>query len=589
MKKILVSLFLSGLFACPAALLAQQYGLEDSVKPEVEESWNSNMKMSFKLMSKIDKCTVLVPKSENPEPVPSDSDKEYGFIPFTRSYMAMTYYNYRPAAAERNIDALKVFAAQGEYEPVTVGLYPLETSDLLVSVSDLTCKEGKIASENIEITSLRHMLKAVMEGGISEVRPEMLKRGGKTDIKKGVARIIWLTLKVPENTPAGVYEGTLTLKGGKKPCELKITAEVLPFKLLVNPDYSTGWFGSPTEDAALKQYVEHGNNAVSSGLEPVMSINGNTVSLDFSGPNKLLALLKKNELLPYMHQMFTLQAVGNELIYKYKIAEFSPEFNDLYKQAISGIVDWCAKNKVRMALWVVDEPREQALAVWNRNYVDTMKYIKLTQEVPGAVALVDTHDINFNVDYTPFADVLDILETSFGDGSRKMMNKCKAGAKAKLWIYNSGRNRSSFGFTPWKWKSQARFEWAYDCGWSESVSKNFTSWSAYRGGDPATGCTYPGKEGRMSTPAYEVCREGVDDYKYIYTLEQRIAAAEKSENPAAVSEAKKAGQMLALMEKQTPDYPIKTFRPEADKAELLLDEWRYKIGKEIIALDKIMQ
>ena len=587
MKKVLASLFLSCLVACPAALLAQQYGLEDSVRPEVEEAWNANVKTSFRLTSKIEKCTVMIPKVANPEPVPSESDKEYGFIPFTRSYMAMTYYNYRPLSSERKFDALKVFASQGEYEPLTIGLYPLANSDLSVSVSDLACAAGKIACENIEIASLRHMLKAVNSGGITEVRPEMLKKGGKTDLKKGVARIIWLTLRVPENTPAGTYEGSVTLSGGKKSCVIKISAEVLPFKLLVNPDYSAGWFGSPREEEALKQYVEHGNNAVASALEPEMSITGDTVSLDFSGPNKMLALLKKYDLLPYAHQMFTLQAVGNELVYKFKVAEFSPEFNKLYKQAISGIVDWCAKNKVRMALWVVDEPREKALNIWNRNYVDTIKYIKLTQEVPGAIALVDTHDVNFDVDYTPMTDVLDIIETSLWKGSAKLRAKCDAGTKAQLWIYNSGRSRSGFGFCPWKAKAKGRFEWAYDCGWNESTSKDFMSWSTYRGGDPATGVTYPTKDGRMSTPSFEMCREGIDDYKYLYTLSQRIAAAEKSAVPSAVLEAKKAAAMLALIVKQSPEFPLQTALPEVDKTDIILDEWRYKIGKEIVALEKL--
>ena len=45
--------------------------------------------------------------------------------------------------------------------------------------------------------------------------------------------------------------------------------------------------------------------------------------------------------------------------------------------------------------------------------------------------------------------------------------------------------------------------------------------------------------------------------------------------------------MLALIVKQSPEFPLQTALPEVDKTDLLLDEWRYKIGKEIVALEKL--
>ena len=590
MKKTMVVFFLAGLFACPKALLAQQFGLDESVRPEVEEVWKKDMKTSFKLMNKIGKYSVLIPKTLNPEPVPAASDRDFGFIPFKRSYLTVTYYNYRPSEQERRIDSLNAFVTQGEFEPITIGLYPLESSNLTVTVSDLSGKDGIIPAENIEITSVRHLLKTYMDEML-EVRPEMLKRGGQTDLKKGVTRTIWLTLKAPENIPGGIYEGKLTLKTGKTPCVIKISVEVLPFKLMTNPDYTVGWFRSPTDDVSIKNYVEHGNVMLSWGLEPVMNYSDGKVTFDFTGSNKMLGMIKKYGLLPYTHQMFVLN-FANDLIFKYKIPEFSPEFNRLYKDIMSQLVKWCAENKLRMAYLLVDEPREQALAVWNRKYADTVKYIKLAQEVPGVVTLIDTQDSNFGIDYTPFADMLDILAVHPGPGSIKSIRKCNAGAKAQLWLYNSIRNRSSFGFNTWKWKAKARWEWAYDAGWDMNYAMDFQSWSTYRGGDPGTGIFYPSAIGPVNTPAFEWTREGTDDIKYIYTLEQKSAAAGKSGKPEAVAAGKQAMEMLDAMRKQAPDYPFNTQATslvDVVPSELQLDDWRYKIGQEILTVDKLMK
>jgi hypothetical protein len=274
---------------------------------------------------------------------------------------------------------------------------------------------------------------------------------------------------------------------------------------------------------------------------------------------------------------------ADQLRAKYNLQEFSPEFNAAYKNSIEQHVKWQKENKVKVGLWVVDEPVEQAPASCNRNYEQTMKYIKMVKSVPDAIAHLDPMgDSNFGVDHTGFADVLDILATHAYDGSKKMIEKCMSSKTCALWFYNCGRSRMGFGFNPWKAGCKGRWEWAYCSGISESSIGKYDSPVGYNG---IHGCAYPSKNGVIVTPEYELSREGLDDYRYIYTLEQAIKNA--GSKPEAKAEAEKAKQLLSGMKEKTPLYTSgKEEEKIIEKSKPELDGWRYKIAQEIIKLNK---
>ena len=46
---------------------------------------------------------------------------------------------------------------------------------------------------------------------------------------------------------------------------------------------------------------------------------------------------------------------------------------------------------------------------------------------------------------------------------------------------------------------------------------------------------YPGVNGPIAAPTWEVLREGINDYKYIYLLEKLISAEKNRKNPKAQS------------------------------------------------------
>ena len=58
--------------------------------------------------------------------------------------------------------------------------------------------------------------------------------------------------------------------------------------------------------------------------------------------------------------------------------------------------------KVPLVIWAVDEPREQLINDWNRNLADTIRYLKLISQVPGARSTVTPMgDGQDGIDYMP--------------------------------------------------------------------------------------------------------------------------------------------------------------------------------------------
>jgi hypothetical protein len=165
--------------------------------------------------------------------------------------------------------------------------------------------------------------------------------------------------------------------------------------------------------------------------------------------------------------------------------------------------------------------------------------------------------------------------------------------KKTLWLYNCGRDRYSFGFYNWKWDSNGRWEWEFQ--------------NAPNG---ATG-NYPGREwfnpfterhattnlgplnkngGLLYQATYFHMAEGINDYAYVYTLQNVL----KTATGAKADEAK---DFLAALKRAMPDFPqIKGLASAADgpkvgmgmegDSRLQCDAWRGKIVQYLKDLKK---
>ena len=74
-----------------------------------------------------------------PEPALTDAEKQRGYLLFGRPTVEPVYPNTRPLSAER-LEAIIAFATAGQFQPVTLALYPVRPLvNLKVRVSSLKC------------------------------------------------------------------------------------------------------------------------------------------------------------------------------------------------------------------------------------------------------------------------------------------------------------------------------------------------------------------------------------------------------------------------------------------------------------------
>jgi len=558
---------------------------------------NEKVKSHIKIAEKVGKF-LFVENEEKNKVLPSvtETDKERGYVMFTKSYMEEVNYNSLPLKSEIK-DEVNIFATPGEYEPCSVGVYPLK--DLLgvkVTAEDFVNEKGeKIKAANADIRFVRYMVRGV-QPFIFKMAPEAMEKFTSLDIKQGVTTRFWVTIKVPETAGEGLYKGKLTLtsKSGK-PAVFNVNLKVLSFVLKSDPKVKFGFFyHEPFTDEAIKREAqdmkEHGCTSIGGvALPKIKKVNGKTVELDFTDFSRKVALYKEAGLPVYWGNVIdfynALTSVG--------LKELSPEFNVAFKDAVAKTQKWTEDNKVDFIFDIFDEPREGALNAWNRNGADTVKYLKLCKEIPNVRTMViimgDLADDK--KDYTQMVPDIDVVMTHQWDKSKGLMKKSRE-LKKELLVDNNGFNRIAWGFCVWKMGASGNFQYAY-FGYkgANAFAPVPTGYTENPGGGN-TRPSYVTETECIPSARMEWLREGTDDYKYIYTLETLLKELGADKNAA---KAVKAGKkLLEDIGKVIPDYPSSglvrgdeageggTMGEFAEK----LDEFRWKIAQSITELQK---
>ncbi|MFA6715000.1 MAG: glycoside hydrolase domain-containing protein [Victivallaceae bacterium] len=115
---------------------------------------------------------------------------------------------------------VRISAAKGEKEGFQIFLIPLfeDLKDVLIKVTDLSGADGtKINKEKIRIYKVDYVKNTVPPKFKVDIKsaewPGPLCPLGKTlSVKEKEVQPFWFTITVPEATPAGKYEGTITIK-----------------------------------------------------------------------------------------------------------------------------------------------------------------------------------------------------------------------------------------------------------------------------------------------------------------------------------------------------------------------------------------
>ncbi len=175
-----------------------------------------------------------------PEPALTDAEKQRGYVLFARPTVEPIYPNTRPRPDER-LEALVAFAAPGQFEPVTLALYPVRPLvNLKVRVSSLACSTGEIPADRIDVRLGTYW--NVGYPSYTTIKtyrrtPELLERVTVHGSPAGECQRYWLTIHVPDDARPGLYLGTVTVwdEGFDRALSIPIALRVLGFRLQKDP------------------------------------------------------------------------------------------------------------------------------------------------------------------------------------------------------------------------------------------------------------------------------------------------------------------------------------------------------------------
>jgi hypothetical protein len=456
------------------------------------------------------------------------------YIIFNKNHLEPMVPNSVPTANDI-LKEINISAAQGESTSFDLDIYPLkDLGNSQVSLEDLTDSSGnKIPAENVTVRTTQYKLKLMGEK-VYQMRGELLRNTDTWEIKKGTGRQFWVTVSVPESTPPGEYKGNVVFKvlnGSQRNVPIKL--EVLPFKL-DDPDVALGlfyfapsyykWFGDTEElywrtiGLQLLDIKNHGLNTVAIDFAPTIKSldeSGKPV-MDFEALDKFLAIYHNSGLNGPIVDYGAIDLIKSaERLSDKDDAKFAAILQDAYRQTKAHLLE---TRTPQIVFALADE-----LSNTGGKGVDYgIRLGKIAKAVEGirTTAFLNSPD---NDRLFPELSISTINNGMKID--QDLLNNLKQSG-SELWFYNIGMDRFTFGYYLWKTKAKGRLQWHYQL---PSVDPYFD----LDGRETDYCATYPSLEDKpINAVWFEQVAEGVEDYRYLLTLDHLINKVKALNNPA---------------------------------------------------------
>lgn len=543
-----------------------------------------------------------------PDPLPplSEADQRRGFLLYTRHYLECVFPNTRPRPEDLNPE-LRLFATPGEYEPTNFIVFPLK--DLVgakVTVSSL----GPVPASAIEVRYVP-FVRARLNYRTNyryRVVPDYLLRFDTLNLKAEENARFWITVHVPEEAPPGEYRGTATFECSSGKAEVPIRLRVLPFRLREDPSKIYGiYYRHPydqafaAEDAVSREYflrkaeLEHQDMVAHGTRNVVLSVS--TPAADEQGRFRFNfdVLAAKLDLWKrYGFRGPVIMGISTMAVYRKYMGEdpgshlrnvkMPPEAFAKEMTAMVKAIEEERKKRgwPEFVYYPVDEPSRSPESVAFMEVV-----LKACKE--AGVRTYVTADPRYE-EFDPLRPYVDIWCTQPFAPDRETILADMAKRKVEYWCYPNhvnGENdhtpvagaRMTYGFGFWRSGFVTLIPWIY----SYDVSDPFN----YLDGATMDFFNRHEPDGTpIPVAMWEAYREGYDDYRYIYTLEQLIAEAKRSNRPKVRQAAEQAQKELdsvwnAIRVQEKYKYDD-LWAPEE------FDVYRWIVARQILALREAM-
>ena len=527
------------------------------------------------------------PRRENVKFVLGKNDS--GLRSYVTDDFRLLHPKLRPSKAEFDRQ-LVMFGAPGHYEGKVFSLYAVKDAPKTLVTVEAPVSETGAKLPVPEVRYLRVWPQRVQFVGLQyRDIAELLERETPKDIPADTALAYYLKVRIPDGAQPGVYRGKVFFKSGNFPARsLNYTVRVTTLKLIKDFKPVIGcYYGSPDQFKFIRDY---GLNSALQGhqgcMRDVVGKPMRAIMRKTKDVQKRLEMLYQGKDLPQLNfddprdvgldnflkaynaagfrsvvSWFALKGFSdvladflNEPISKDKNLfmypeKLTPAYRKLFKDCIRAIDRRAAKYNVRIYWYQFDE-------LGCHGFMKTFKYatemFKLVKEAGGYTA-VTCGDDDFTRMVAPYLDMR-IYAISAGN-TRKALDKIYKDTKkykAQFFSYtgsvyeNHYANRYNAGFNMFIGNWDGRYFWNLS-------SRRNNVWNDFDHSAKDSVMIYPDpKGGIIPTLQLENMRQGVDDFRYLETVQQLIEKALKSKDALCRQAGQKVRDELMQMKKEMP-------------------------------------
>ncbi|NLW85863.1 MAG: DUF4091 domain-containing protein [Planctomycetes bacterium] len=521
---------------------------------------------------------------------------QHGFAPFVAQQLDDHTAAYTPASY--GIDAgLSTRTAKNEIATMTFGLLPLADAPfhLTITPSDLKGEGGSIAADAVRVRMIenRGWAPDVLRKKLQEW-PKILRDPyeGAWQWRPWEAAIFYVTVKLPEGTAAGNYEGVLNIAAGdKKPLTVPVKLTVLPVELKLDDDYTYSaywyWFVEKSEARVRAEFRNMRDHGFNMGPTWRVSIKGAIVDgkaqWTIGKPDKIVDILREYGMLRSIpmaietHVRWAMKELHNVVPIKCPVDVPLPiEFYDNITSLVAELEAWTkANNLPQVYYYTMDEICDYRLA---KKLGDAVK------KVPGAKLFSNSNPII----QAQLGDMVDLACYSYGGftSEEKLAEEIK-GRKSIAWTYPNDSlscprvgTRMLWGLTGRKIGFKGLWPWAYDV-WTGSPN------SPYDGFYPDYVFVYGDVDGPIDTVCYEEARCGIDDGRYYDTAEAMIAKLKAKGSPEALALASEAQEQLRAIMNEVSFRYLDAESQEYGRKHCM--QWRSRLQDIVLRLNQAME
>lgn len=478
--------------------------------------------------------------------------REIGFIPFVCDWGETVYPNSVPAP-ERRGGEIRTFASLGETVPVAFGIRTLDSpvTGLRIIPGGLVNEDtaGFIPPDSIrtavveygrirwgEGSSARrwrwHPVRIWPLGKYPGSRFCATREDGTLEVGAAVAQVFWLEISVSLDAAAGRYSGDMLVETARGACRIPLFLTVLPVRLEKGELPPCGVFiPGPQDSFACRDLAGHGVNSTArwfdpGQLSPVSSAG--QPSFDFRLEDLFMKRLAGHGISgPQILYAATPESSLFESSLAHSADSLSRQPADLtYAQAAQVILEHSRKNGWPRQVWgVLDRLRPGSVDL----ELFVSRAAALRKVMDGRInivsPLVTGREPKLAARIEPYVSVWLIGEDVKPD---ERMRRSAVWGYVALTQRDAGTTaRARLGFAPWFRELDGVLVWAYNWPggghpWNDFDSERMDWMLSYRYLD----------DSYVPTPAWEGIREGIQDRRWLITLEKSIGSLPYNYPPA---------------------------------------------------------